>query len=491
MRLSTVWRLLRERWRLLAVLTVLGALLGAGASFLFSEGYVSSSSVVLQGPREPDELRTEAQLAVSTVVLGRAAEALRLGVSGASLKASVSAGPDNGNVIKIQTHANTPKLAMRLADQVASEYVAYSSQLVSNSEDASAQVLREQQETLRRQVEQTNKKISELHDSIGTSGTTVESVQSRTQLEGLRSELSEAIKVLGESETASTRANMVVLGPAEPAHEGSPTRLQFIGGGALLLLLLGLLGHLATARMDRRLRHESDIAAALGATMLADIDLPDDSAAGYQVATAPVRGRAHRVLFGERPWNLPEPPAPGDEHGRAIRYRRVLGRLRGEPNGNLRVLVLVAEDDPAGHRAAVQLAVAAAANGSTSVITDDGGLTRLLEATKDRSGGVLGALAVRTCADPRPVTGRTVLHVVDFSASKPIVPDGETVCGVLVLITSATRTGWELANLASACTDAGHSILGTVIVRRTLPVQEAREAAPAVPADEDALAGSA
>ena len=76
-RLTVVWQVLRQRWRLLVVIGAVGALVGAGASLVFSPGYETSTSVLLQGPRDPDELLTEAQVAKSSVVLDRAAGALK------------------------------------------------------------------------------------------------------------------------------------------------------------------------------------------------------------------------------------------------------------------------------------------------------------------------------------------------------------------------------------------------------------------------------
>ena len=54
-RLALVGQVLRRRWRLLVALAVLGAAVGAAASILFSPGYKTTSSVLLQGPRQADD----------------------------------------------------------------------------------------------------------------------------------------------------------------------------------------------------------------------------------------------------------------------------------------------------------------------------------------------------------------------------------------------------------------------------------------------------
>ena len=51
-RLSVIGQIVRRRWRLLAVIAAVGALLGVGASMLFSPGYESASSGRRQGPRD-------------------------------------------------------------------------------------------------------------------------------------------------------------------------------------------------------------------------------------------------------------------------------------------------------------------------------------------------------------------------------------------------------------------------------------------------------
>ncbi|NED27199.1 polysaccharide biosynthesis protein, partial [Streptomyces anulatus] len=88
-------------------------------------------------------------------------------------------------------------------------------------------------EALRRQVERTNQRITDLANAADP-GQTVESVQARTELEKLRGTLQEAMQKLEEADPANNRAGLVVMGPAtRPTGEAPPTRLQLVGGGAL------------------------------------------------------------------------------------------------------------------------------------------------------------------------------------------------------------------------------------------------------------------
>ncbi|MER6790562.1 exopolysaccharide biosynthesis protein, partial [Amycolatopsis mediterranei] len=222
-RLALVGQVLRRRWRLLAVLAVLGALVGAGASILFSPGYKTTSGVLLQGPRQADELLTQAEIATASVVLDRAAAVLPWHPSGIDLKKQVSASVAQSNVVTITVSADTAEHAQQLADQVAQQYVKYSTQLASNSADASVQLAQEQRESLRQQVKLTTDKISDLAKNVG-GGLTVESVQVRTQLEGLKTSLEQAINDLNQADLATGVGNTVVLGPSQrPTSPAAPT----------------------------------------------------------------------------------------------------------------------------------------------------------------------------------------------------------------------------------------------------------------------------
>jgi hypothetical protein len=141
---------------------------GAGASFLLSPGYQTTSNVLLQGLRQADELLTEAQVATSSVVLDRAANGLSWQTTGAALQDKVSASVANGNVVTITASADTAEHAQQLADKVAAEFVRYSSQLLSSTPDAAAQVQQEQREALRQQVALTNQRIEAALQTIKT-----------------------------------------------------------------------------------------------------------------------------------------------------------------------------------------------------------------------------------------------------------------------------------------------------------------------------------
>jgi len=435
-RLALIGQVFRRRWRLLAVLAVLGAAVGAGASVMLSPGYQTTSSVLLQGPRQADELLTQAEVATSSVVLDRAATALPWHPSGTDLKKQITTSVADGNVVGVTVSADTAEHAQLIADQVAQQYVKYSGQLATNSADASSQLAGEQREALRQQVKQATDQIGELAKSAG-GDLTVESVQARTQLEGLRTSLDQAIKALGEADATAGSHNAVAMGNAPlPAGRASPTPVQLSVGGAVLFLIAGIFGHLVAFRRDRRLRHQDEIAAALGTGLLAviDVELPQ---AGPSEAKN-LLGRLKRLLGADQPWLLPPVADPAGDAQRDIRYRRVLDQLDAGARG---ILLLVLEDDVSAGRAADLLAVAAE------------GMN----------------IPARVCR---------------LSPERPLVPDGHDLA--VVVSSLGIRIDWELVGLGTACAEAGREIAGAVV---TCSVRPSGRAPSPAGAPGEALAG--
>lgn len=415
-RLVTIGRILRRRWRLLAVLTVLGALVGYGTSMVFPPRYTASASVLLPGQWEERELLTQVDIATSSSVVDRAAAKLGWsGVSGGELRDRVSAKATDGNIIKISGTADTPERAQQLSDQVAQQFVSFAARIAGGSTDPDAAT---GTEALRQQVVETNRRITDLANAADP-GQTVESVQARTALEKLRTSLEEAMTKLDQADPATDKGGMVVMGPAaRPTGEAAPTRMQLIVAGALLFFLLAVIGHLVAARMNRRLRTEPEIAAALGSVLLGTVDVPGERRA-HQPRVRGQRARIRRLLGVDTRWDLPTPQTSGDEAGRRIRYRRVCARLRDQLPAPRQLLVVVPDGDEIARRAAEQLVAEAK-------------------------------------SDP-------LLRVVEVSVDRPTVPDRDTESGALVVLSAGSWTAEELAGIAEACADGRHEVVGIVV----------------------------
>ncbi|WP_349411092.1 Wzz/FepE/Etk N-terminal domain-containing protein [Streptomyces sp. MH191] len=423
-RLVTLGRILRRRRRLLALLVVLGALAGYGTSLLFPPRYTASASVLLPGQWEERGLLTQAEIASSSTVVDRAAASLRwTDVSRAELRDRVRAKVTDGNVIRISGTADTPARAQRLSDQVAQQFVAFAGRIAGDSSDTD-EVSGPQ--ALRQQVTTTNRRISELAEAADP-GRTVESVQARTELEQLRIALQEAMKKLDEADPASNRTGMVVMGPApRPAGEVPPTRIQLVAAGAVLFLLLGIVGHLVAARADRRPRTGPEIAAALGTVPLGTVDVPTGR---HGPKRRGARARLRRLLGTDTRWDVPVPRTTADGAGLRLRYRRVYTRLRDRLPAPGGVLVLVPEGDASARHAAGRLAAEAG-----------------------------------SAPSPGSANGRhPLLRVVEVPVARPLVPDRGDEAGALVVLGAGNWTEEELAGLAGACADAGHEVVGVVL----------------------------
>ncbi|MFE5022844.1 Wzz/FepE/Etk N-terminal domain-containing protein [Streptomyces sp. NPDC056656] len=416
-RLVTIGRILRRRWRLLAVLTVVGALLGYGTSVvLFPPRYTASTSVLLPGQWEERELLTQVDIVTSSSVVDPVAAKLGWsGVSAAELRDRVSAKAADGNIIKISGTADTPKRAQQLSDRVAQEFVGFAARLAGGSTDPDAAT---GPEALRQQVVETNRRITDLADAADP-GKTVESVQARTELEKLRTSLEEAMTKLDQADPAADKAGLVVMGPAaRPTGEAPPTRMQLIVAGALLFFLLAVIGHLAVARVNRRPRTEPEIAAALGSALLGTVDVPGERRANRPEDRG-TRARIRRLLGVDTRWDIPTPQRSGDEAGRRIRYRRVCARLRDQLPFPRRLLVVVPDGDEIARRAA-------------------------------------GQLVAEAKGDP-------LLRVVEVSVDRPMVPDRDTESGALVVLSAGNWSAGQLAGIAEACADGRHEVVGIVV----------------------------
>ncbi|MEV8316696.1 Wzz/FepE/Etk N-terminal domain-containing protein [Streptomyces sp. NPDC059900] len=413
-RLVTIGRIFRRRWRLLAVIALAGALLGYGASVaVFPPRYTASASVLLPGAWEERELLTQVNVATSSSVVDRAADALEwTGGDGSELIDQVSAKAADGNIVTISGTAETPERAQQLADRVAKEFVTFATRVAGGSTDPARA---SGPEALRKKVAETNRRISELAKSADP-GQTVESVQVRTSLEKLRTSLEEAMKKLEEADPATGKAGMVVMGPAAlPTGEAPPTRTQLMAGGALLSLLVAVIAHLTAARSNRRLRTEPEIAAALGSTLIGTVDVPGGRS---KHRGGGPRARARRFLGLDTRWNIPT-PAASDEAGRQLRYRRVCARIRIQLPGSRGLLVVVPDGDEAGSRAAEQLVATAG-------------------------------------TEPR-------MRMVHVPVTRPMVPDRDAESGALVVLSAGSWTAAELTGIAEACADGRHEVIGIVL----------------------------
>jgi hypothetical protein len=490
-RLSVLGHLARVKWRLLVVLAVVGALVGLGASVLFSPGYESSSKVLLQEPRDEQAVLTEAELAVSQVVLDKAAADLGGGVTGADLRDRVSSAVVGGNIVSLTGTAATPEQAQQLTQHATEEYVTFSTRVATDFATASDQVQNQHREEVQQRIDDANEQIAKLQDSPDSNAPGANGVSARASIDQLRTTITQSQQELdqvngrirdSQADGKVARASINIIEPAVlPQGRAAPTPTQLIAGGAVLFVLLGLLALLIARRRDARLRQPADIGAALGTSVVCTVGVPDPALVGPieagRAAEHP-RGRVDRILR-EDVQRAALSAAPTGARDPASPYRRALGRLRGGPGHPVRLLVLVPEDDSVARLAAAALVLAAAAEGAGAVVrTEDEPFARLMSRAVEAGGPGAEQVTVVDSAAPPARPDRAVFHVVGLPTGQPALPDDRLTTDVAVVTTAGTRIGWELVAISEACTDAGRRVKGAVVVAPSAVGGEVRAVPP-------------
>lgn len=477
--LTLVSRLIRHRWRVLTALAVLGALLGFGLSFMLSPGYVSDSKVLLQGERDKDQLPGESEVATSSIVLDRAAEKLGWGVTGLDLRSRVTALVDL-NVIEIRGAAGSPEQARQLTDQVTTEYVAFAAQISGVGAPDAAGPSRAD---LQRVIDNANNTIRRLQGSSAADSGGADGDRIRGEIQRAEQDLARATAQQDQAggsdassagSTTQNRPTGSVIQPATlPTGPASPTMLQLVVGGALVLAAAGVFVHLLRLRLDPRLWDPDEVGAALGTRVLGRVEAP-------RPGWSPAPTGPSRLLHDDRRWTGIDSVPIEDARTRETRYRRIVGRLgtsRSTSTGPLVLLVVMVEGDATAVATLPELVLAAAEDGSV----------RLVGADEDASGAVLlaareGGVADRVSVGPEPPpdAAHTTYEVVTVCLEHPLVPDSGAAAAVVV-VTLGTRSGLELATVATACADAGRELIGVVpvLLRQT----EDSGSAPEGPAD--------
>jgi capsular polysaccharide biosynthesis protein len=460
--LALVGRLIRRRWRVLTALALLGALLGFGLSFALSPGYVSDSKVLLQGERDKDQLPGESEVATSSIVLDRTAEKLGGGMTGVELRDRVQA-TVNGNVLGIHGAAESPEQARQLTQQVTTEYVAFAAQI--SGVEAPTPVGPSRAD-LQRIVDNANNTIRRLQSSPEAASSGDDGDRIRGEVQRAESDLARATAQLDRSgggsdqsdpgSTTQDRPTGSVIEPATlPTGQSSPTMVQLIAAGALVLAAAGVVAHLLRLRLDRRLWDADEVGAALGAPVLGCVEVPRPS--------GPPRTGVSRHLHDDRRWTDVDSVPIEDARTRETRYRRIVGRVRSSrpaATGRLDLLVVMVEGDTAAVAPLAGLVRAATEDGPVRVIGADHDASSAVLRAADEA-GVADRVSVE--ADTPLDTACTTFEVVTVSLAHPLVPDTGASAAVVV-VTLGTRSGTELATVATACADAGRELVGVVPV---------------------------
>jgi Mrp family chromosome partitioning ATPase/capsular polysaccharide biosynthesis protein len=364
--LRDYWMIIRRHATLIVVLTVLGAIAGAGYAEYSGHAYTATAQVLVipptQGPGGSSaqqsftqaNMTTEQTVAQSSPVVRQAAKLLHTRAS--ALQSSVAkhltvtvpaTTLTTSNVLQISWQAKSPSAAQAGANAFADAYLSYRRQLLASQ-------LNSQTASLRKGLASVQAQFTKVHAQLNKTPTTSPNHQS------LALKLNElgTVEAADNSQLASLSTyndtGGSLIAAARPVAPTGLSHKVFIVVGLLLGLLTGLVLAFVRDVFDDRIRDASQFEQKLGAPTLGV--LPPGAILPYGGPEARMRGRRHQS-------SVVTIVSPESEAAEAVRtLRAVLAAMA--MRRQLRTLLVVAADPSvsAGQLAA-ELGVALAESG--------------------------------------------------------------------------------------------------------------------------------
>ena len=315
--LRECWLIVRRRWVLIVVITVIGAIAGAGYAVTSAPSYAATSQVVVtgvtQGPRNQAtqvnlqvNMSTEQAVAQSPPVVAQAARILN--AQPAELQAAAAKGLSvtvpastltTSNVLQITWKAATPGAAQAGANAFATAYLSYRHLELAGQIASLESVLKNQVTTLEKQIARLTTDLS--RTSPGSSAH--ESLAIR--LNELTSQAGTADNQLASLPTYNDSGGSVI-GAARPTTPSGLGHAVILVLGAMLGLFFGLVCAFMRDAFDDRVRDPAQLERRLGAPTLAVLRPPRTCPVAARTAR---RGVWHRQLppLGARTARPPRP----------------------------------------------------------------------------------------------------------------------------------------------------------------------------------------
>jgi capsular polysaccharide biosynthesis protein len=282
------WRSIRRRWRTVVAFLVVGLLVAFAYSAL-SPRHVVAHSLVLLPPAPADgsttptlDIGTQTRIATSSPVLEKAIKATGGTMSVDDLRQRVSASAVTPSLLDIQVADTSSRRAITLSNAVAYGYVAYSKELAAQSGDTQVQTLQARASDLNGQLNALQAKYSDqkAQASTLTPGTPM-AISASADLNTLNNQIENKAKELQAVNQSIDSARLNAAGETqglrvlEPATSANGPSLLASAVPFLLAALVALAAGCAAAlwrdRRDDRARRRQDIAAAIGAPVLASL----------------------------------------------------------------------------------------------------------------------------------------------------------------------------------------------------------------------------
>ena len=252
-------------------------------------------SLVLLPPAPADgsatptrDMGTETRIATSSPVLGKAIKTAGGTISVDDLRQRASASAVTPSLLEVQVEDTSSRRAITFSNAVALGYVAYSKQLASQSGDTLVQVLHGRASELSGQLNALEGQVADQTAKVNalTPGTAAAASASAV-LNGLESRLTSVTQDLHDVNQAINTAKLSAAGETEglrvlePATSAKGPSLFATALPFLIAALVALAAGSAAARWrdrrDDRARGRRDIAAAIGAPVLASLHARRDS----------------------------------------------------------------------------------------------------------------------------------------------------------------------------------------------------------------------
>ncbi|HET7304439.1 MAG TPA: hypothetical protein VFJ12_07795 [Segeticoccus sp.] len=472
--LRSAWAILRRRARILAVIVLLGALGGAYFGYSRPDVYQSTSLVLLplgspdpSGQDQSRQVDTQAQIALSDVVLGPAGHAVTPRMTAEEMQSSVEVAASTDDVLQITSSAETAVRAEAITRAVATADVNYlASTLVTLSQDqrlaledrrqtlkgSLAAVTREMKKTSARLETEPHNSTAGKADAAALAELTAQQASVVLQIDQLEKELSGGKDLLSGQPGGDAR----VIQQASPAEKASvPLRIGLYGlAGLLATLVLATTVVVSTGRRDKRLRSRDQLADSIAVPVLASL-----------------HSRATKAAAGWTTLLLSYEPDHVDQWSLHQMLRAVTGRSStaegGSGGSRNHVVVLSLADDLRALAVGPQLASFAASRGMR---------TQLLPTQTHESAETLWAACSRfpQSADRRPQLlvgdhevsedADLVVHVVVLDRTKPRIDIPEaSPATTLLAVSSGSATLDDMARTAVAADEANHPIDGLVV----------------------------
>ncbi len=467
---STMSVLYRRR-RVLAASGLLGAVAGL-LLVVESPPLYSSTTLVLLAPPPNNggqvverDMATEARIATSDAVLGRARTLVRPALGPRRIKQLVTVDSPSQSMLHITARGSTAHAAESLAEAVAASELAYEKQASSSLSNAEQAALRTRQSKLENQLATVTREIARARKLLQTeppqsprAGAAQTAVAQLTAQQSTLVLDIEGIKA--ERSARSTGPDATLVQHATPAKRPQLLVWQVVAAVLGMLVGAGLAAAVSVglARRDRRLRTRDEIADALGTPVIGSL----------KSIRARTTAEWSTLLQSYRPstvdvWSL---RLVLDRIGAAPLLAAVAGARPGPKQHQLRLVLVVMAEDSGALAVAGQLASHTASLGVSTCLT-----TRQRHAFADPlwATGTMHdrghELRPGLWVDPRrrKSPADLVAELVIVDRQQPVLPDLSHADAVLLIVSSGVATEDDLARVAVTSYEAGGRFRGVVV----------------------------